>query len=71
MKWKTEDGGWNPYFAGVLLGLLAIISVYATTRILEKTHYLGASTTFVRAAGMLTQAIDAQHVEKNNYYKKS
>lgn len=53
MKWKTEDGGWSPYLAGALVGLLAIASVYATTQWLGKTSYLGASTTFVRAAGLL------------------
>jgi hypothetical protein len=30
---------------------LAIVSVYATTGWMGKTNYLGASTTFVRAAG--------------------
>ena len=40
MKLKTEDGGWNPYLAGALLGLLAIVSVYATTQLLGKTSYL-------------------------------
>lgn len=71
MKWKTEDGGWNPYLAGALLGVLAIISVYATTKFLGKTNYLGASTTFVRAAGIIEKTIDAEHVEKNAYYKKT
>lgn len=71
MKLKTEDGGWNPYVAGVLLGFLAIFSAYATTKSLEKTHYLGASTTFVRAAGLITKSIDAQHAEKNDYYTKT
>lgn len=42
MKLLTEDGGWNPYFAGVLLDLLAIGSTVATTYLLLKTSYLGA-----------------------------
>ena len=70
MKWKTKDGGWNPYLAGVLTGLLAIASVFATTRLLEKTTYLGASTTFVRAAGFLEQKIAVNHVASNEYYTK-
>ena len=32
MKWKTKDGGWSPYLAGALVGVLAIVSVYATTQ---------------------------------------
>lgn len=70
MKWKTEDGGWSPYLAGALVGLLAIASVYATTRWLGKTNYLGASTTFVRAAGLLEQKVAANHVTSNEYYTK-
>ncbi len=36
MKLKTKDGGWNPYFAGTLVGILAIASAYATTARTEK-----------------------------------
>ena len=70
MKWKTKDGGWNPYLAGVLTGLLAIASVFATTKWLGKTNYLGASTTFVRAAGLLQQKVAAEHVASSEYYTK-
>jgi uncharacterized membrane protein YedE/YeeE len=70
MKWKTEDGGWSPYLAGALTGLLAIASVFATTQWLGKTSYLGASTTFVRAAGLLEQQAVASHVASNEYYTK-
>jgi hypothetical protein len=71
MKWKTEDGGWSPYLAGALLGLLAIISVVATTQLLGKTSYLGASTTFVRAAGLLEQAVSSDRVAANAYFSKT
>ena len=57
MQWKTEDNGWSPYLAGALVGLLAIISVWATTVLMGKTNYLGASTTFVRAAGFTTSKV--------------
>ena len=70
MKMKTSDGGWSPYLAGALLGLLAIASVYATTEMLGKTNYLGASTTFVRAAGFLEKMVAAEHVEANEYFTK-
>lgn len=71
MKWRTDDGGWSPYLAGALLGLLAIFSVLLTTHLLGKTSYLGASTTFVRAAGILEQAVAEEHVASNEYYVKT
>ena len=70
MKWKTEDNGWNPYLAGALVGLLAIASVYATTRWMGKSNYLGASTTFVRAAGLIEKAAAPDRVAANEYFTK-
>ncbi|OGP95003.1 MAG: YeeE/YedE family protein [Deltaproteobacteria bacterium RBG_16_47_11] len=70
MKWKTEDRGWSPYVAGALVGLLAIASVLATTQLLGKTSYLGASTTFVRGAGLVEQIMAADHVASNEYFTK-
>jgi uncharacterized membrane protein YedE/YeeE len=67
---KETNKGWNPYVAGIWLGLLAIVSVYLTTTLLGKSTYLGASTTFVRAAGFLFQTIDPEHVAENIYYAK-
>jgi uncharacterized membrane protein YedE/YeeE len=54
-----------------LLGILAILSVYATTLWLGKSSYLGASTTFVRAAGLLEQTISPEHVAANAYFTKT
>ncbi|HCF06139.1 MAG TPA: YeeE/YedE family protein [Desulfomicrobiaceae bacterium] len=71
MARRHGDGGWSPYLAGALVGVLAIISAYATTAWMEKTHYLGASTTFVRAAGILEKQIDETHVEQNAYFAKT
>jgi uncharacterized protein len=68
MKFKTEDGGWNPYIAGVLTGLLAVASIYATTLLLGKSNYLGASTTFVRAAGFIEGVFSSEAVSENLYY---
>ncbi len=70
MKWKMDDGGWSPYLAGALVGLLAVASAFATTKILKKTSFLGASTTFVRAAGLLERTIVPEHVTANEYYTK-
>ena len=71
MNKKKNDGGWSPYLAGALVGLLAITSVYATTVWMGKTNYLGASTTFVRAAGLLERTVAADHVAGNEYFSKS
>lgn len=68
MKLKSEDGGWNPYLAGALTGVLAIVSVYATTILMGKTNYIGASTTFVRAAAFLEKIVASDYVATNVYY---
>lgn len=60
---------WRPYVAGALAGLLAIASVLVSSKMLGKPKYLGASTTFVRAAGMLHGAVDDEHVANNAYYQ--
>jgi len=70
MKWKTKDGGWSPYLAGALLGFLAIASVYATTVLMGKTNFLGASTTFVRAAGFIERIFAPVYVSGNEYFTK-
>lgn len=62
---------WNPYIAGALTGLLAILSVAVTTLVIDKTMYLGASTTFVRAAGYVEQTIIPENVTTNEYLKKN
>lgn len=58
------------YVAGTLLGVLAIVSAIATTKILDKTHYLGASTTFVRAAGLIEELFSADVSSSITYYAK-
>lgn len=62
---------WRPYIAGALAGLLAVASVVVSTKMLEKPKYLGASTTFVRAAGLAEQAVVPDHVAENDYYVKT
>ena len=70
MQKTIGDGGWSPYLAGALVGLLAIVSVFATTQLMGKTNYLGASTTFVRAAGFIEKTVATQHVQENAYFTK-
>ncbi len=71
MRWRTEDGGWNPYLTGALVGVLAIASVFATTRIAGKSHFLGASTSFVRAAALCERSISPEHVAGNQYFTET
>lgn len=55
---------WNPYVAGALSGLLAVASVAVTGK------YLGASTTFVRGAGMVERLFSPDVVASLSYYLK-
>ncbi|MBN2644056.1 MAG: YeeE/YedE family protein [Desulfuromonadaceae bacterium] len=61
---------WSPYIAGALVGVLAILSVVVTTSVLHKAQYLGASTTYVRAAGIVEQVVEPEHVAQNAYFQK-
>lgn len=63
-------GTWSPYLAGALAGILAVASVVATTKYLEGPKYMGASTSFVRAAALIEQQVDKKHVEKNKYFQE-
>lgn len=60
---------WRPYIAGALVGLLAVLSAYVTTKQLGKPKYLGASTTFVRTAGLIEKAAAPEHVKENQYFQ--
>jgi hypothetical protein len=61
---------WRAYISGALVGLLATLSVIVSTSVMGKTQFLGASTTFVRAAGFVEQAVDSEHVKTNPYFLK-
>lgn len=62
---QTSDGGWNPYLAGALSGLVSVASVAVAG------HFLGASTTFVRAAGMLEKLVAPERVAQMEYFIKT
>jgi uncharacterized membrane protein YedE/YeeE len=55
---------WSPYAAGALAGLLLILSVLMTGK------YFGASTTFVRAAGLIEQTVAPEKVAGMEYFIK-
>jgi len=60
----SDDGGWNPYLAGALSGFVSIFSVWIAG------HFLGASTTFVRSAGLLEQLFAPERVAQLDYFIK-
>jgi len=60
---KVKDG-WSPYLAGALSGFVSIGSVWFVGK------YLGASTTFVRTAGMLEKIFAPERVAKMPYFIK-
>lgn len=59
-----KDKGWSPYLAGALSGVVLILSVWITGK------YFGASTTFVRSAGMIEKLFGAERVAKMSYFIK-
>ena len=61
---KTEDKGWSPYMAGALSGVVLILSVWIAGK------YFGASTTFVRSAGMIEKLVGAERVAQMAYFVK-
>ena len=63
MNWLTKEN-WSPYLAGALTGLLMIFSVWFAGK------YFGASTTFVRSAGMIEKIFAAERIAKMDYFIK-
>ncbi|MFC1845404.1 YeeE/YedE thiosulfate transporter family protein [Thermodesulfobacteriota bacterium] len=59
---KRYEGGWSPYVAGGLSGLVLIVSV------LSAGKFFGASTTFVRSAGMLGKYFGPDRVSQLEYF---
>lgn len=56
---------WNPYLAGALAGLVSIGSVWFTGK------YFGASTTFVKTAGIVEQLFSPERVAQMEYFVKN
>jgi uncharacterized protein len=61
---SDKDKGWNPYFTGALTGIVMILSVWIAGK------YFGASTSFVRSAGMVEKVFSAERVAKMDYFIK-
>jgi uncharacterized membrane protein YedE/YeeE len=63
MELKNSDSGsWSPYVAGGLSGLVIIVSVLWTGK------FFGASTSFVRSAGMLGKVFEPERVTQLEYF---
>ena len=62
MQNQEKDKGWSPYLAGALTGVVMILSVWFAGK------YFGASTTFVRTAGMIEKIFNAERVAKMEYF---
>jgi hypothetical protein len=62
---KQNNGGWSPYLAGALSGLVGIFSVWFAGQ------YFGASTSFVRTAGMIEQIFGPERVAQMDYFIKT
>lgn len=56
--------GWSPYVAGALSGVVGVLSVWFTGQ------YLGASTSFVRTAGLIEQFFGPERVAQMDYFVK-
>lgn len=62
----SNDGKpWNPYLAGALAGLVSIGSVWFAGK------YFGASTTFVKTAGLVEQLFSPERVAQMEYFVKN
>jgi uncharacterized protein len=59
---RQRDGGWSPYLAGALSGVVGVLSVWVAGQ------YFGASTSFVRTAGMIEQAFGPERVSRMEYF---
>jgi len=59
-----KENGWSPYLAGALSGIVLILSVWVSGK------YFGASTTFVRSAGLIEKLFSASRVASMEYFVK-
>ena len=60
-----KEGSWSPYFAGALSGVVAIGSVWFVGK------YFGASTSFVKTAGLIEEIFSPEKVAQMPYFIKN
>jgi hypothetical protein len=56
MRQAGKENYWSPYIAGACAGLVLVLSVWFTGK------YFGASTSFVRSAGLIEKIFSAERV---------
>lgn len=59
-----SNRAWSPYLAGALTGLVMVLSVWISGK------YFGASTTFVRSAGLIEKVFNPERVSRMAYFIK-
>jgi hypothetical protein len=65
MEQLRDKKYWSPYIAGACAGLVMVLSVWITG------NYLGASTSFVRSAGLIEKIFSAERVAQMEYFAKT
>jgi hypothetical protein len=60
---NSPDGGWNPYLAGALSGVVMVLSVWIAGK------YIGASTSFVTSVGMFEKILSPERVAQIEYFR--
>lgn len=65
MQQAGKDYYWSPYIAGACAGLVLVLSVWFTGK------YFGASTSFVRSAGLIEKVFSAERVSQMDYFVKT
>lgn len=65
MEELRDRNYWSPYLAGAFAGLVLVLSVLITGK------YFGASTSFVRSAGLIEQFFSAERVSQIEYFVKT
>ncbi len=61
---NKDTTAWSPYLAGGLAGLVGVFSV------LIAGQYFGASTSFVRTAGLIEQVFGPERLAQMDYFVK-
>jgi len=65
MQQERKEAYWSPYIAGACAGLVLVLSVWFTGK------YFGASTSFVRSAGLIESVFSAERVAQMDYFVKT
>ncbi len=65
MAHKLSSATWSPYVAGALTGVLMALSVLIAGK------FFGASTSYVRSAGLIENLFSAERVQALAYFQKT